>query len=191
MALDANGRLFVTDGYGNARIHRFAADGTHELSWGGPGEGPSEFNIPHAVVADPRGRLLVAHRENNRIQVFSADGELLTMWTDKSRPNHMFIDADDRIFMAEQGHRSGLSPWQTPQLDKPGGHVSIYDLDNRLLARWGGGDDPCAPHDFYAPHTIWVDSRGDIYVGEVTWSAGGFEGSVPADCPPLKKFAKV
>ena len=191
VSLDDDGRIFVSDGYWNARIHRYAADGTHELSWGGPGDGPSEFNVPHAVVIDPRGRVLLADRENNRIQVFSADGDLLTTWPDKPRPNHMVIDAHENLYVAENGHRSGLYAWQPKQLDKPGGRVSIYDLDNNLLARWGGGDAPCAPHDFYAPHAISLDSRGDMYVGEVTWSAGGSEGDVAADCPPLKKFARV
>ena len=57
--------------------------------------------------------------------------------------------------------------------------MSVFDRDGRLLARWGGGSNPCAPGDFFAPHDICLDSRGDLYVGEVTWSAGGNRGVVP------------
>ena len=59
------------------------------------------------------------------------------------------------------------------------------------LARWGGGLDPCAPADFFAPHSVWLDSRGAIYVGEVNWSAGGNEGMIPADCPCLRRYLPV
>jgi hypothetical protein len=66
----ASGEMFVTDGYGNARVHKFAADGTHLLSWGEPGTGPGQFNLPHAVWITRDGRLLIADRENDRIPVF-------------------------------------------------------------------------------------------------------------------------
>ena len=67
----------------------------------------------------------------------------------------------------------------------------MFDAGGELLARWGGGEDPCAPGDFYAPHDVWVDSRGDLYVGEVTWSAGGNRGLVSPDCPSLQKFVRL
>ena len=60
----------------------------------------------------------------------------------------------------------------------------------KLTARWGGGDDPCAAGDFFAPHDICADSRGDIYVGEVVWSGGGSKGLVPATCHALQKFTR-
>lgn len=73
------GEIFVTDGYGNARVHKFAADGTHLLFWGEPGTGPGEFNLPHAVWVARDGRVLVADRENDRVQVFDQNGKLLTI----------------------------------------------------------------------------------------------------------------
>jgi hypothetical protein len=68
--------------------------------------------------------------------------------------------------------------------------VSIFDRTGELRARWGGGDDPCAPGDFFAPHGIGVDSHGDIYVGEVVQSGGGNRGLVSADCHTLQKFVR-
>jgi hypothetical protein len=75
-----------------------------------------------------------------------------------------------------------------PTPDATGGRVSIFDRRGELKARWGGGDDPCASGDFFAPHDIWVDSRGDIYVAEVVASAGGNRGLVSPDCHSLQKF---
>jgi len=59
-----------------------------------------------------------------------------------------------------------------------------------LLIRWGGGENPTLPGDFYAPHDICVDSRGDVYVAEVIWSAGGSRGKVAADCHAIQKFVR-
>ena len=76
-----NGDIYVTDGYRNARVHRFSAGGTLKTSWGAPGAGPGEFHLPHCVVFDESGRLYVADRANRRIQIFSPDGVFLDQWT--------------------------------------------------------------------------------------------------------------
>ena len=68
--------------------------------------------------------------------------------------------------------------------------IIIFDRQGNLLDRWGGGDAPCAPGDFYAPHDIWADRFGDVYIGEVTWSAGGKKGLIPRDCCCLQKFVR-
>jgi hypothetical protein len=77
---------------------------------------------------------------------------------------------------------------EPPRADAPGGRVSIFDSAGGLQARWGGGEHPTAPGDFYAPHDICVDSHGAIYVAEVAWSAGGNRGLVAPDCHTLQKF---
>jgi hypothetical protein len=69
--------------------------------------------------------------------------------------------------------------------------MSIFNAKGGLVARWGGGADPCAPGDFFAPHDVWVDSQGSIYVAEVVQSAGGKRGLVPRDCHTLQKFARA
>ena len=184
-------RLYVTDGYGNARVHAFSSTGDYLFSWGALGSGPGEFHLPHGIDVDSRGRVFVADRENSRIQLFDAGGGFLEEWRDVVRPTDLFIDDDDTVFVAEEGARCGLFPWMTPDPNAIGGRVAVFSPDGELLARWGGGLDPCSPADFYAPHAIWLDSNRTIYVGEVNWSAGGKDGDIPPDCPCLRRYVKV
>ncbi len=188
LALAPDGQMFVSDGYGNARVHRFSPEGNLLQSWGDPGDGPGQFHLPHGVCLDSNQRVFVADRENNRLQIFSTDGEYQEQWTDVARPTNIFIDAEDNVFVSEAGMRVGLFPWMEPDWAATGGRISIFSKEGNLLARWGGGDDPCAPTDFFVPHDVWLDSRGSIYIGEVTWAAGGNAGMVPKDCPRLRKY---
>ena len=192
LAVAPTGELYVSDGYGNARVHRFSATGELIQSWGEPGTGPGEFMLPHGIWVMADGRVLVADRENDRIQAFSPDGEYLAEWTDVQRPTAIFVDRDNRVYVSELWWRVGQHSFRhgTIERDLPG-RVSVLDGDGRVLARWGGGSDPCAPGSFCAPHGLYVDSRGDVYVGEVTWTFAGKAGLVPPDCHTLQKFVRV
>lgn len=190
LAIGPSGDLYVCDGYGNARVHHFSADGKLIRSWGEPGGGPGQFRIPHGIAVDAAGTVYVADRENSRIQLFSPAGEYRGEWADIARPCQVFL-AGETVYVAELGYRAGMWPGTTaPTPDATGGRVSLFDVAGKLLARWGGGDDPCGPGDFFAPHDICVDSRGDIYVAEVTMSAGGNRGLVSPDCHSLQKFTR-
>lgn len=192
VALSATGEMYITDGYGNCRVHRFAADGTLLQSWGEPGSGPGQFNLPHGIAIDRAGQVYIADRENNRIEIFSADGEYLTEWTGIARPCDIFFDANDRAFIAEVGHRAGLFPWtEVPPGPVRGGNISVFDLSGKLQARWGGGENPCDAGDFFAPHGLCIDRHGAIYLGEVVMSAGGYAGKIPATCHSLQKFVPM
>lgn len=188
VAIAADGTLFITDGYGNARVHVFTADGKFVRSWGEPGSKPGQFNLPHGIAVDREGIVYVADRENSRIQLFTREGKYLSAWTELARPCQIFIGRDNLAYVAELGFRAGRWSGMEPAEGKPGGRCSIFDLKGKLLTRWGGGDNPCAPGDFFAPHDIRVDSEGSIYVAEVSMSAGGNKGVVPADCHSLQKF---
>ena len=190
LALSPEGEMYVTDGYGNARVHKFSADGTLLFSWGEPGNGPGQFHLPHGIAVDSGGRVFVADRENSRLQLFTPEGEFLEEWTDIARPCQVFLDAQDNVFVAELGYKAGMFPWMSPDLDSSGPRVSVFDLEGNLQSRWGGGDDPMVPGDFFAPHDIWVDSQGSVYVAEVIMSAGGYKGLVSPDCPSLQKFVR-
>jgi DNA-binding beta-propeller fold protein YncE len=192
LAIAPSGDLFVADGYGNARVHRFSPDGKLLNSWGEPGAMPGQFHVPHGIAVDRDGTVIVADRENSRLQRFTPEGTFVDQWTEIARPCEVAIDRAGNLFTAELGYRAGMfegnvaAPGQTT-----GGRVCIYSPSGERLATIGGGDDPCAPGDFFAPHDITLDRFGDFYVGEVTLSAGGNAGMVPRDCHTLQKFVRI
>lgn len=77
IAFAPNGRIFITDGYANARVLEYTADGKKVREWGSPGTGPGQFHLPHAIVIDENNILYVADRENGRIEKFDLDGRYL------------------------------------------------------------------------------------------------------------------
>jgi DNA-binding beta-propeller fold protein YncE len=191
LSVAQNGDLYVSDGYGNARIHRFSADGTLLQSWGEPGTGLGSFNLPHSVWAHTDGRVFVCDRENDRVQIFGPTGELQTIWQNVTKPGDLFIDADVTVYVAEMAWQAGVpSMWGRPTTQTRYAQISVRDLEGNVLAAWGGPD-PCAPGSFAAPHGLWVDSRGDIYVGEVTQTALSRSGRWREDCHSLQKFARI
>ena len=190
VALSKTGDLYVCDGYGNARVHKFTGDGDYEFSWGEPGSGPGEFVLPHAIAVDRHDRVYVADRENSRIQVFDTTGAYITEWTDVTRPDDLFIDADENLFVAELGERAGIDPKVDVPPHAPHARVSVLTLEGEVHTRFGG-DDPVVPGNFFAPHGIWADSKGDLYVSEVIYSGGGRHGLVPLDTASLQKFARI
>ena len=171
VAINDEGDIFVADGYGNARVHRFTADGSLKRSWGSPGSGPGEFKLLHGVALDKNGRVLACDFGNDRIQIFDQEGEYLTAWTGLRRPTEAAVDPDGVVYVAEYQHR-----------------VSILDDNGQLLARWGGE----AGHELgqlVAPHGIAVDSRGDIYVAEVIETSCPYC-SEGCDAKRIQKFIK-
>lgn len=191
LAIASDGALYIADGYGNARIHKFSDAGELLFSWGSPGDGPGEFRVPHGIAIAPSGMVYVADRENSRIQRFTPDGRYVDEWRDVARPCEVFIDPAGLVFVAELGYRAGMFAGnEAPSPDATGGRVSVFSADGELLARWGGGENPCAPGDFFAPHDIWADSRGDLYVSEVAYTAGVRRGLIGLDCHTLQKFVR-
>jgi hypothetical protein len=136
-----NGDIFVADGYANSTVHRFSADGVWQQTWGMPGSGPGTFTTPHAVRVHPDGRILVADRENDRVQIFARDGEYLTEWRDFYHPMDLFIDALGRVFVTDQIPR-----------------LSLLDAGGTLIGR-------CRPV-LYQPHGVFGDSHGNLYIAE-------------------------
>ena len=193
LAIAPNGELYVSDGYGNCQVHRFTATGQLIQSWGEPGSGPGQFYLPHGVAIDAASRVWVADRENDRIQIFSADGEYLDQWTDLQRPTQVRIERDGLVYVSENWWRSGDYSFSKGKIgEHQYGRVSVFDFDGKLLTRWGGaGTDPTAPGFFSAPHDLCVDSRGDLYVCEVTWSHAVKFGLLGPDAHTFQKFERI
>ncbi|MBM3958725.1 MAG: hypothetical protein FJ314_02980 [SAR202 cluster bacterium] len=146
-----NGDVYVSDGYGNHRVHVFTPDGKLKFSWGQKGPvavGEGDFNLPHNIWVN-KDRVYVADRENHRVQIFDLQGKHLETWTDFIQPTDIYIDKRGIAYVAELRNR-----------------ISICDLNGKVLSRWGRFATK-EPGMFFAPHGIWTDSRGDLYIGEV------------------------
>ncbi len=146
LATATDGRLFVSDGYGNRRVHRFSSSGELEHSWGEAGTGPGQFSILHKVGVDKNNKVYICDRENNRIQIFDVDGNYLSEWNDVVGPGDIFFD-DEIAYVVEQGGGNG---------------ISIWTLGGELITRWRGNADACQ-----AAHGGSFDSNGNIYVAEI------------------------
>ena len=164
VALSSSGEIYISDGYGNARVHKFSPDGDLILSWGEPGTSPSEFMLPHNVWVDRKDSVWIPDRENSRIQIFDSQGIFITAWYDVSRPSDIYIDNNDVVYVSEIGHAGDTGP-----------RISLFTIDGEVITRWGNDMIDHMTDLFISPHAISVDSRGDIYVGEVAMTHSGLD----------------
>jgi DNA-binding beta-propeller fold protein YncE len=181
------GALYVSDGYGNSRVHKYDPAGRHLLSWGEPGTEPGCFNIPHNIATDADGLVYVADRENHRVQVFDGQGRYQGQLNNLHRPCGLFADRRNggRLYVGELPSHLPVNK-DVPNL---GARVSILSLKGDLLGRTGGRFAGEKPGEFVAPHGLVIDSRGDMYVAEVSYTAKGRHETPPREIRSLQKLA--
>jgi len=144
LAVAKDGDIFIADGEGpNTRVARFSKTGNFVKWWGGKGTDPGQFNVPHSIAIDSKGRVYVADRSNNRIQIFDQSGKFLDQWTNFGTPWGLFIKGD-RIYVVDGTANNCL--------------LIANTRDGKVLEKIEGLHNPTA---------VTVDSRGAIYVGEV------------------------
>ena len=180
------GDLFVSDGYGNSRIHKYSPEGQHILSWGASGIDPSQFVIPHDIVVDEDDNVYVADRENHRMQIFDTEGKLQHIWNNIWKPTGISFGPDGNLYIAELGGDAYFS--DAPDV---GHRVSVYTLGGELLARLGDSLPGEGPGQFLAPHGIALDSRGDIYVAEVSFTVVASLQDSPQEMRSFQKLARM
>ena len=181
------GDIYISDGYGNSRVHKFDPRGRPLFSWGEPGTDPGCFNIPHNIATDAAGLVYVADRENSRVQIFDGSGRYLDQWKNLHRPCGLYADARNDVFYV------GELPTHLPvnqEVPNIGARVSILSIKGELIARVGGRFAGEKPGEFVAPHGVAVDSRGDFYVAEVSFTAVGQHETPPRELRSLQKFAR-
>lgn len=140
-----NGDVFIADGEGaNTRVVKYAKDGTFIKWWGGKGAGPGQFDTPHSIAMDSKGRLYVADRANDRIQIFDQDGTFIDQWKNFGTPRGLFITRDDTLYVVDGTANNCLLMAKT--------------TDGKVYDRIDGLNNATA---------VTVDSTGAIYVGEV------------------------
>jgi len=179
------GEIYVSDGYGNSRVHKYSPGGKLLFSWGEPGSDPGQFNLVHSVCTDSDGYVYVADRENHRVQIFDSLGQYVTQWNNMHRPCGMYIDTRERLCYIGELPPSLPINRNYPNL---GAHLDIYDLKGRRLARFGDRRPGEEPTQFWAPHGIAKDSKGDLYIAEVSWSLIGSTLNPPKE---LRSFRKL
>jgi sugar lactone lactonase YvrE len=163
-----NGDIFVGDGHGgksNARVVKFSKDGTFIKAWGRRGHAPGEFQMPHAMAMDSRGRLFVGDPGNSRIQIFDQDGTFLEEWKQFGRPQGLFIDKNDRIYVADSQSDEKTNPGFKRGIrigSAKDGRVTEFIVETAADVRQGG---------------VTADAKGNVY------------GSPPRGMA-LRKFAK-
>ncbi len=142
-----DGEIWVADGYGQQCLHRFSAAGELLSTLGGRGAGPGRFSLPHSLVFDHSGRILVADREpNNRICILNWSGIQVAEWGQRRSPCGLFVGSDGTVYLAD-------------------GNLFIIDANGKVQANISMPEQPTdRPH---GPHSVWVDRHGDIYVAEV------------------------
>ena len=177
------GEIFVTDGYGNSRVHRYTPDGRLITSWGGVGSDPGEFLNPHNVVIDADDNVFVADRENSRVQVFDVNGKLQAVWNNIYRADGMCMGADGTFYIGE------LNGWH--DTNSLGHRLSIFSKDGKRLARLGTREDGDGPGSFIAIHGVAVDSMGNVYMGEVSFTMKGRTQDPPRTYTSFRRLKKV
>jgi len=181
--MPSNGDVYVSDGYGNSRIHVYTGAGEYKFSWGSPGIDAGQFIRPHNIAVDADDKVYVVDREAHRIQIFDARGNFLTMWNNIHRPDSMVL-WKDHIYVGELNGMGGVD-------DAPGlGHrVTVYDLNGNRVCMFGSQEEGEGPGQFIAPHGIAVDSTGAIYVSEVSYTIRGQHLTPPREMRSLSKYA--
>ena len=183
-----NGDLYVADGYSNARVHKYDPTGRYLLSWGESGTDEGQFNVVHNIAVDNDGRVLVADRENRRIQIFDSNGNYVEQWVNLSKAAAICVDNNGGglVYVGEY-YAGGKSNTIGADL---GPRVTIFDPGGNVVARLGRQSFGDEPGRFYSPHGVAVDSRGDIYVAEVSYSDYGRSMEPPRELRSLQKLVK-
>ena len=168
-ALSPKGDIYVSDGYGNARVHKYSPDGKLLFSWGEPGTDPGQFNIVHNICTDADGWVYVADRENHRVQVFDGNGKYEAQWNNLHRPVRPLHAARPSSGLLYR--RIGAGAWRSTATAPISGRASASSTTRASCCRaFGDPHAGTAPTSFIGPHGLAVDLRGDLYVGEVCWT---------------------
>jgi len=169
-----NGDIFIVDSHnpdGTNRVLKYSPEGTYMATFGESGYGPGQFLEPHAIAMDSQGRLFVADRYNNRIQILDQDGNFIAAWTQFGRPSGIYIDANDIIYVADS--ESGPAPNQYTGQRNAGWERGIRIGDARtgwvfhfIPETWNNPN--LTVMSFSGPEGVAVDRDGNIYGAEVS-----------------------
>lgn len=184
-----SGDVFVSDGYGNCKVHRFSPAGDLLASWGMSGTDDGAFHLPHGIAVGPNGDVYVADRENDRVQWFDPDGNHRATWAGLRRPAAVAIASGQLVVVAELGVKPGHPSFiGGPPAEEVPPAITVFSLEGERLGSFAGGDTPLV-----CPHGLAIGPDGDLYVAETVSSRNRHMGhglrlptirrfQVPRDC---------
>ena len=176
VAFGKDGVVYVADGYGNSRVVKFSREGNFISAWGRFGTGPGEFNLPHTIAVDAKGRVYVGDRENQRIQIFDADGIFIEQWAGIGYPYGLLITPDQHVWMADGGY----------------GRIVVLDPSGKVLGAFGAPGR--APGQFAWAHFLAMGPDRTIYVADVlnwrfqAFAPGAASGEMAKYVPSKRMF---
>lgn len=160
VAISKDGSFYVSDGYGNSRVVKFSAEGKYLFSWGKKGSGEGEFNIPHALSLDTSGNVYVADRENNKVQVFDANGRVIKKYSARSFGAICTVAFDtlhNKLFSADD--------FSFLKLKHRGSDIIVIDSAGNVQTRFGRSGEYNGAATWY--HDLVIDRDGNVYVGDI------------------------
>ena len=172
VAIAPNGDIFVADGHGtaptaNARIMKFDKSGKFIKTWGKKGKGTGEFDVPHTLAFDSKGRLFVGDRQNNRIQIFDQDGQFIAEWKQFGRPSGIFIDKNDVLYVGDSESREGNEGYGYNPGCRRG--IRIGSAKDGSVKYFVPDSGPYPPTEgSTSAEGVTADTRGNIYGAEFT-----------------------
>ena len=161
IAVTAAGDLFISDGYGNSRVAHFDRTGRFVKAWGKKGSAPGEFNLPHTIVVDSKGRLYVGDRNNARVQVFEQSGAFVAEWRNVLSPWGLWMTPKDELWAC------GPSTSAIPPKDQV---IVRFDTTGRVLEQWSpplGAAGQERPGELNWVHAIVADSAGNLFCTDI------------------------
>jgi hypothetical protein len=189
LAIGPDGDLYVSDGYGNARIHHFSPNGSLIESWGSSGSGPGQFHNPHGLRIGPDRLMYVSDRENERVQVFTLKFEYVREIS-VQRPGNAMLGRNGRIAVCsldfQRGHES-FTRGVLQEVVPP--RVTVMSESGMELVRFGGEGGHLLPDGtLNKPNGIAIDSQGNIYVSQVPSLVANNLNPVRSESPQIVKF---
>jgi DNA-binding beta-propeller fold protein YncE len=145
-----DGSFFITDGYGNSRVAKYSKDGEYITQWGSKGTGDNQFNIVHDIAIDSAGKLYIADRENDRIQIFDQSGNFLGKWSNLGAAWGLVYVPRQNVFFLSDGVND---------------EIIKLDAAGKILGKIGSHGK--GPGKLHYPHSLAVDSSGALYVAEI------------------------
>jgi streptogramin lyase len=192
LVVSPSGDVFISDGYVNSRVVHYDKNGKFVKAWGKLGTGPGEFSLPHGIGMDSKGRLYVVDRNNGRVQVFEQSGKYVTEWRNIINPWAIWITPKDEVFVCGSTPSQWweVQPGPTAMNGVPAKDQIVvkFDTDGRVRELWAfplGAGTSAKPGELNWVHTLAVDAKGDLYLGDIRGRRAQKFARVEAGVAPL------